>query len=191
MTRPRTVLGAKEIDRAITRIVAEIREDVPELADLVMLGIPKRGVPLANRIASELHAIEPSFQPAAATGQLDITMYRDDLQRQPTRTIGVTKVPKIDGKTVVLVDDVLYSGRTIRAALDALNDLGRPAIVRLAVLVDRQLRQLPIQPDFVGKVIPTSRTERVSVQLVETDGTDAVVIEQSAAGLSGISKGHN
>lgn len=177
MTQSRTVLGPTEIAKAISRIAYEVNEDVPDLTNTVLLGIQKRGVPLANRLAHELHAIKPAFDPVAATGQLDITMYRDDLGRHPTRNIGITEVPDIDGKTVVLVDDVLNSGRTIRAALDAINDIGRPTMVRLAVLVDRGLRQLPIQPDFVGKNIPTSRSERVSVQLAEIDGADAVIIE--------------
>lgn len=165
--------------KAITRIAYEVYEDSPGLSETIILGIPKRGVPLASRLADVLHKIEPTFSPATATGQLDITMYRDDLGRHPIRTIGVTQVPDINGRTVILVDDVLNTGRTIRAALDALNDIGRPAVVRLAVLVDRGLRQLPIQPDFVGKSLPTSHSERVSVLLAETDGVDAVVIEHS------------
>jgi len=176
-----TVLGPTELAKAITRIAYEIDENVSDLTSAVVLGIPKRGVPLANRLAAELHNIKAEFDPIQATGQLDITMYRDDLGRHPTRTIGVTSVPDINGKTVILVDDVLNSGRTVRAALDAISDIGRPAAVRLAVLVDRGLRQLPIQPDFVGKNIPTSRSERVSVSLMETDGADCVTINHAEA----------
>ncbi|CPU65807.1 bifunctional pyrimidine regulatory protein PyrR/uracil phosphoribosyltransferase [Mycobacteroides abscessus] len=161
--------------------------------DLVLLGIPTRGVPLAARLAERLAAIEADGapDPHAIVGELDVTMYRDDLHRHPTRTIGATRLPAsgIDGKVVVLVDDVLYSGRTIRAALDAISDLGRPRAVQLAALVDRGHRELPIRPDFVGKNLPTSTSERVSVRLAEIDGApaagdasaDAVVIRPAAA----------
>ena len=173
-----TVLGAEDIARALTRIAHEVVERSKGAADVVLLGIPTRGVPLAQRLGRRLAAIDPAFDAATAVGELDVTMYRDDLRRNPTRALGVTRLPDdgIDGKIVVLVDDVLYSGRTIRAALDAISDLGRPRAVRLACLVDRGHRELPIRPDFVGKNLPTSTSERVSVKLSESDGDDAVVI---------------
>jgi pyrimidine operon attenuation protein/uracil phosphoribosyltransferase len=175
-----TILGAPDIARAITRIAHEIVERNDGAADIVLLGIPTRGLPLAVRLADALAGIEPTFDPAARTGALDITMYRDDLHRHPTRPIGSTTVPGVglDDATVVLVDDVFHTGRTIRAALDAINDLGRPRAVQLAVLVDRGHRELPIRADFVGKNIPTSRSERVDVRLVETDGEDAVLLRR-------------
>ncbi|QJW36848.1 bifunctional pyr operon transcriptional regulator/uracil phosphoribosyltransferase PyrR [Cellulosimicrobium protaetiae] len=174
------VLTAADISRALTRIAHEIVERNKGAHDLVLLGIPTRGVPLATRLAERLAAIEGSPadgapDPHAIVGELDVTMYRDDLHRHPTRTIGATRLPAsgIDGKVVVLVDDVLYSGRTIRAALDAISDLGRPRAVQLAALVDRGHRELPIRPDFVGKNLPTSTSERVSVRLAEIDGASA------------------
>ena len=173
------VLSSQDINRALTRIAHEIVERTGGAEQLVILGIPSRGVPLATEIASRLQQIEPSFDAAAQTGQLDITMYRDDLAQHPIRTVGPTQTPDIDGKTVVLVDDVLFSGRTIRAALDAINDIGRPAAVRLAVLVDRGHRQLPIRPDFVGKNLPTSRSERVQVHVNAIDDDDAVYISKA------------
>jgi pyrimidine operon attenuation protein/uracil phosphoribosyltransferase len=178
----RTVLQQADITRALTRISHEILESNRGGSDLVLLGIPTRGVILAERIAGILDRLEDSGIEAGSgslVGALDVTMYRDDLANQPTRTPSPTRVPSggIDGKTVVLVDDVLYSGRTIRAALDALNDLGRPRAVRLAVLVDRGHRELPIRADFVGKNLPTAVAERIFVKLRETDGEDAVAIE--------------
>lgn len=176
------VLGPLEIGRALTRIAHEILERNKGAAELVLLGIPTRGLPLAHRLAARLAEVETTVDPAALVGSLDITMYRDDLRRHPTRTIGATVLPPggIDGRVVVLVDDVLFSGRTIRAALDALNDLGRPRVVQLAALVDRGHRELPIRPDYVGKNLPTSTAERVRVLLTETDGTDAVLIDGGA-----------
>lgn len=185
-----TVLGEAEIARALTRIAHEVVERNKGAHDVVLLGIPTRGVPLAERLAERLATIEPGLVPADVVGELDVTMYRDDLHRHPVRTIGATRLPAsgIDGKVVVLVDDVLFSGRTIRAALDAISDIGRPRAVQLAALVDRGHRELPIRPDYVGKNLPTSLSERVSVRLVETDGTpddatgepvtDAVLISQ-------------
>ena len=180
----RTVLTSDDIDRAVTRIAHEILEANTALqksgtANLVILGIPTRGVLLAERIAAVIAKTEPDVDLTNMLGRLDITMYRDDLASNPTRTITETLIPAqgIDDKVVVLVDDVLFSGRTIRAALDALNDFGRPRAVRLAVLVDRGHRELPIRADFVGKNLPTSREERIRVQLAETDETNAVVIE--------------
>lgn len=156
----------------------EVIERNKGLDDLVVLGIPTRGVALAQRLGESLATVEGAPVPI---GALDVTMYRDDLRRQPTRQAHSTQIPDggIDGKVVVLVDDVLYSGRTVRAALDALGDLGRPRAVRLAVLVDRGHRDLPIRADHVGKNLPTAKSERVSVRLVEHDGgEDAVRIEE-------------
>ncbi|WP_183094961.1 bifunctional pyr operon transcriptional regulator/uracil phosphoribosyltransferase PyrR [Nocardioides stalactiti] len=174
----RVVLDARDIGRALTRISHEIIERNKGAGDLVLLGIPRRGVPLAQRIAARISQVEDVDVPV---GSLDITMYRDDLRLKPARALLPTEIPSggIDGKVVVLVDDVLFSGRTIRAALDALNDVGRPRAVQLAVLVDRGHRELPIRADFVGKNLPTSLSERVSVRLadLEDDGVDAVSIE--------------
>jgi pyrimidine operon attenuation protein/uracil phosphoribosyltransferase len=173
----RPVLQQADIERALTRIGHEILEsgDADAGIPLILLGIPTRGVLLAERLGAVLDRLRPG---AASVGALDVTMYRDDLRRQPTRTPQPTRVPGsgIDGATVVLVDDVLFSGRTIRAALDAINDLGRPRAVRLAVLVDRGHRELPIRPDFVGKNLPSSPGERVNVRLAETDGVDEVIV---------------
>jgi pyrimidine operon attenuation protein / uracil phosphoribosyltransferase len=171
----KTVLGPDEIGRALTRVAHEILERTNGGTDVVLLGIPTRGVPLAQRLAARLTQVEGHPVPA---GSLDITMYRDDLRLRPARALGHTAVPAsgVDGKTVVLVDDVLYSGRTVRAALDALSDIGRPRAVQLAVLVDRGHRELPIRADYVGKNLPTSQAEIVQVLLTETDGQDAVVL---------------
>lgn len=179
-----TVLGADDIRRALTRIAHEIIESGHGAEDIVLLGIPHRGVPLARRLARALcEAEDAGRDPEQIAGALDITMYRDDLRDHPTRAPHPTIIPPegIDGRTVVLVDDVLYSGRTVRAALDALGAIGRPRAVRLAVLVDRGHRELPIRADHVGKNLPTSRSERVSVTLAETDGADAVTIIRGAA----------
>lgn len=142
---------------------------------------------MAVRLAQRLAVVDPEIDPDQIVGELDVTMYRDDLSRHPTRVIGATRLPAtgIDGRVVVLVDDVLYSGRTIRAALDAVSDLGRPRAVQLACLVDRGHRELPIRPDYVGKNLPTSQDERVSVRLTEIDGPeggDAVVIRSAPNG---------
>jgi pyrimidine operon attenuation protein/uracil phosphoribosyltransferase len=170
------VLDARDITRALTRISHEILERNKGATDIVLLGIPRRGVPLATRIAERISSVEGYAVPV---GSLDITMYRDDLRLKPARALLHTEIPSggIDDKTVVLIDDVLFSGRTIRSALDALNDVGRPRAVQLAVLVDRGHRELPIRADFVGKNLPTSLVERVSVRLAETDEVDAVSIE--------------
>jgi pyrimidine operon attenuation protein / uracil phosphoribosyltransferase len=175
----KAVLGADEIRRAVTRIGHEILERTDGAGEVVLLGIPTRGVPLARRLAARLEQTEGTHVPV---GSLDITMYRDDLRLRPARTLGRTDVPGdgIDGKIIVLVDDVLYSGRTVRAALDALNDLGRPRAVQLAVLVDRGHRELPIRPDYVGKNIPTAQREAVRVLLTETDGEDSVLIHATS-----------
>ncbi|MBP2414406.1 pyrimidine operon attenuation protein/uracil phosphoribosyltransferase [Arthrobacter stackebrandtii] len=185
-TVSRVVLSAADIDRALTRIAYEILEANKGSANLVLLGIPRRGFPLAQRLAAKLAASDPAVDPSTIVGQLDVTMFRDDLAQHPTRAPQHTQLPAsgIDGKTVVLVDDVLYSGRTIRAALDALVDLGRPRAVRLAVLVDRGHRELPIRADHVGKNLPTSSSEKVRVRISEIDGGDPagdqVVIEAGA-----------
>ncbi|KAA9110561.1 bifunctional pyr operon transcriptional regulator/uracil phosphoribosyltransferase PyrR [Microbacterium rhizomatis] len=174
--RPRIVLYSADIARALTRISHEILESNRGPDGLVLLGIPTRGVTLAERIGVLLADFSGTQVPV---GALDVTMYRDDLHRNPTRTPRPTQIPPggIDGKVVVLVDDVLFSGRSIRAALDALQDIGRPSVVRLATLVDRGHRELPIRPDFVGKNLPSSRDERVNVRLAEVDGVEEVTIE--------------
>lgn len=174
----REVLDASDISRALTRIAHEILERNKGAADVILLGIPTRGVALAARIAGIMASVEGVAIPA---GSLDITMYRDDLLLQPARGLEPTDIPAggIDDAVVVLVDDVLFSGRTIRAALDAINDVGRPAAVQLAVLVDRGHRQLPIRADFVGKNLPTSLSENVRVTLSEYDDSDAVSISHT------------
>jgi len=171
----RIVLTKPDIDRALTRIGHEIVESQRGRSGLVFLGIPTRGVFLARRLAEIVAVIEPQD---IAVGTLDVTMYRDDIQQKPTRATSPTDIPAagIDGTTVILVDDVLYSGRTVRAALDAITALGRPDVVRFAVLVDRGHRELPIRADFVGKNLPSAVDERVNVGLIEIDGTDEVSI---------------
>lgn len=170
----RTVMSESDIQRVLTRIAHEILEGNRGIDHLMVLGIPRRGVPLANRLAAKLAEIEPDFRIEERTGQLDITLYRDDLDRAGSRVPASTIIPPagIDDAVVVLVDDVLYSGRTIRAALDALSAVGRPRAVRLAVLVDRGHRQLPLRADYVGKNLPTASSEHVRVQLAEIDGDD-------------------
>ncbi|MCQ6556495.1 bifunctional pyr operon transcriptional regulator/uracil phosphoribosyltransferase PyrR [Streptomyces sp. C10-9-1] len=172
---PRAVLEAPDIARMLTRIAHEIVERAKGADDVVLLGIPTRGVYLARRLADKLEGITGRKIPV---GSLDITMYRDDLRLKPARTLARTEIPGdgIDGRLVVLVDDVLFSGRTIRAALDALGDIGRPRAVQLAVLVDRGHRELPIRADYVGKNLPTSQRELVRVQLSEEDGRDTVLL---------------
>jgi pyrimidine operon attenuation protein/uracil phosphoribosyltransferase len=184
----KTVLEPAEIGRALTRIAHEILERTDGAKEVILLGIPTRGVPLAHRLADRLAQVEERTVPV---GSLDITMYRDDLRLRPARTLGHTEVPAagVDGKIVVLVDDVLYSGRTVRAALDALGDIGRPRSVQLAVLVDRGHRELPIRPDYVGKNLPTSQREVVRVLLAEVDGRDAVTLEDSPVADAGIRAG--
>ncbi|GDX32077.1 bifunctional protein PyrR [Actinomycetes bacterium] len=173
------VLDAGDMGRAIRRIAHEIVERNKGAADLILLGIPTRGVFLAQRIAS---AITPIDGEAVEVGALDITLYRDDLRLRPARALEPTAIPAggIDNKVVVLIDDVLFSGRTVRSALDALNDIGRPRAVQLAALVDRGHRELPIRADFVGKNLPTALAEQVRVRLVEFDEIDEVTIEGGA-----------
>lgn len=175
---PTRVLDQSDINRALSRIAHEILEREKGAQDLVLLGIPSRGVPLAHRIAERLAAIEPESAPVV--GSLDITMFRDDLRLRPTRARTEVPVGGIDGRTVILVDDVLFSGRSVRAALDALSELGRPKAVRLAVLVDRGHREFPIRADYVGKNVPTSLSQSVQVRVAEIDGTDEVVIGEQA-----------
>ena len=164
----RVVLESSDISRALTRIAHEILENNKGSKDLVLLGIPSRGVPLAKRIAQKISEFE---KVAIPVGSLDITMYRDDLRLRPPRALAPTEIPEggIDHKVVILVDDVLFSGRTIRAALDALNVIGRPSMVQVAVLIDRGHRELPIKADYVGKNIPTSLIETVQVTLADFD----------------------
>jgi pyrimidine operon attenuation protein/uracil phosphoribosyltransferase len=173
----RPVLESPDIARVLTRIAHEIVERAKGADDVVLLGIPTRGVHLAQRLADKLAEITGGTTPV---GSLDITMYRDDLRLHPARALARTEIPGtgIDGRLVILVDDVLFSGRTIRAALDALNDIGRPRAVQLAVLVDRGHRELPIRADYVGKNLPTSLRETVKVQLTEEDGRDTVLLGQ-------------
>jgi pyrimidine operon attenuation protein/uracil phosphoribosyltransferase len=172
------VLDADRISRSLARIAHEILERNPSIDDLALVGIRTRGVPLARRLA---HAIREINQRDVPTGALDITLYRDDLMRtavgaQPL--IRKTEIPfSIDDKRILLVDDVLYTGRTIRAALDALIEFGRPKAIQLIVLVDRGHRELPIKADYVGKNVPTSLSQSVQVRLTETDGRDVVEIE--------------
>ena len=171
----RVVMSAGDVSRALRRVAHEILERNKGSQDLVVLGIPTRGVALAHRLVAVMAEVEGREVPS---GALDITMHRDDLRRNPVRAIEHTYIPApgVNDKTVVLVDDVLFSGRTVRAAMDALSELGRPRAVRLAVLVDRGHRDLPIRADYVGKNLPTSRTERVQVCLLEHDGLDEVRI---------------
>lgn len=171
------ILAASDIKRTLDRIAHQILESIGD-APALLVGIPRRGVPLAERLATRMTTF--AGRPVAA-GSLDITLYRDDLRGRPPRALAETRLPDegVDGLIVVLVDDVLYSGRTIRAAMDALRDHGRPAAIRLAVLVDRGHRQLPIRADFVGKNIPTAFDDDVAVHLVETDGYDAVTVERA------------
>jgi pyrimidine operon attenuation protein / uracil phosphoribosyltransferase len=174
-TVARPVLEEADVGRALTRIAHEIVERNHGAAQVVLLGIPTRGVSLARRIGDRIDEIEGASTPV---GALDVTMYRDDLRLRKVRALEQTVVPPggVDGKTVILVDDVLFSGRTVRAALDALSDLGRPRAVQLAVLVDRGHRELPIRADYVGKNLPTSLVETVHVQLADSDGRDGVLL---------------
>src|SRR5207248_3426533 len=173
------LLSADDIRRAIARLAHEVVERNAGVESLVLVGLRTRGIPLARRLQQRIAEFEDATVPL---GELDITLYRDDLHQRAPRTLSPTSIPVgIDDKTVVLVDDVLYTGRTIRAALDALIDLGRPKAIQLVCLVDRGHRELPIRPDYVGKNVPTSRHEKVAVRLDEVDGVDEVVLIQAAA----------
>ncbi|BAQ60252.1 phosphoribosyltransferase [Geminocystis sp. NIES-3708] len=166
------ILSADEIRRTLTRLASQIVEEASDLSQVVLLGIYTRGVPLANIIARQIEVIE---QVKVPVGAIDITFYRDDLDKIKTRTPERTEIPfDLTGKTVVLIDDVIYRGRTIRAALNAVSEYGRPEMIKLVVLVDRGHRQLPIHPDFIGKSLPTAKEEQVKVYLESVDGKDAV-----------------
>lgn len=172
------ILSADEIRRTLNRLASEIVERTDDLSHLVLLGIRTRGVPLAEAIAEQIQRLETILVP---TGALDITFYRDDLDQIGARTPAKTEIPfDLSGKNVVLVDDVIYSGRTVRAALNAVHDYGRPDIIRLAVLIDRGHRQVPVHPDFVGKQLPTASDESVRVFLSATDSRDSVELTQPA-----------
>lgn len=175
----RVVLDADDISRALTRLAHEVVERTHGETNITIMGIPTRGADLAVRLAGRIEEIQGKPVPV---GALDVTMFRDDLRMRPARALLPTTIPAegIEGRLVILVDDVLFSGRTIRSALDALSEHGRPEAVQLAVLVDRGHRELPIRADYVGKNLPTSRTEQVKVQLAERDGIDQVTIEQSS-----------
>jgi pyrimidine operon attenuation protein/uracil phosphoribosyltransferase len=176
MPDPTLILNAAAIQRALTRIAHEIAERNEAGSEVVLVGIQRGGVPLARRMGELLTGIWGQPIP---TGSLDVSMHRDDLDRRAAPNVQPTVIPfDVTGKTVVFVDDVLFSGRTIRAAMDALNDFGRPRRIQLAVLIDRGHRELPIKADFVGKNVPTAQTERVRVRLTEMGGADEVVIEK-------------
>jgi pyrimidine operon attenuation protein/uracil phosphoribosyltransferase len=171
------IMDSEEIARAITRIAHQILEKNRGAGDIILVGIRTRGAPLAERIAKEMEEIEGKEIPV---GILDITLYRDDLQLVATQpVVGKTEIPsKVDDKVVVLIDDVLFTGRTIRAAMDEIMDFGRPTAIQLAVLIDRGHRELPIRSDYVGKNVPTAAKEIITVRLKEQDGEDSVSVEE-------------
>ena len=176
----RELLSAADVTRTIARIAHQIIEKTAGADDVVLIGIPTRGTVLARRLG---HAITEFSGTAPGVGAVDPTLYRDDLRRKPARALGSTEIPPggVDDKLVVLVDDVLFSGRTVRAALDALSEHGRPRAVQLAVLVDRGHRELPIRADYVGKNVPTARSEQILVLMSEVDGRDAVILRRPEA----------
>jgi pyrimidine operon attenuation protein/uracil phosphoribosyltransferase len=175
-TSHRSLMSAEEIRRALSRMAHEIVEKNGGVERVVLVGIRTRGVPIARRIARLISEFEE--RPVSA-GSLDVTLYRDDHRRRVKLPAGPSDIPSdIEGKAVVLVDDVLYTGRSVRAAMDALRDYGRPRTIQLAVLIDRGHRELPIRADFVGKNVPTSRSEVVEVKLMEVDGRDEVVLDK-------------
>jgi pyrimidine operon attenuation protein/uracil phosphoribosyltransferase len=171
----KTIISSSDFTRVVDRIAHQILEKTDGARGTILLGVPTRGVPLARRLAARIRTFESVEVPV---GTLDVTLYRDDLRLRGARAVGPTELPSggIDGHRVILVDDVLFSGRTVRAALDAISDLGRPRVVQLAVLVDRGHRELPIRADYVGKNIPTSLDESVRVRVAEVDGSDEVKI---------------
>src|SRR4051812_34100425 len=178
---PGTLLSATDVARVVDRMAHQLIEKAGDtLAELVLVGIPTRGAPLARRLAARVEAFSGT---PVDVGTVDITLYRDDLRMRGVRALEPTTLPAtgIEGRLVVLVDDVLYSARSVRAALDALRDLGRPKAVRLAVLVDRGHRELPIRADYVGKNVPTSLTQQVKVHLAEVDGADEVLLTEGEA----------
>ncbi|SDX61348.1 pyrimidine operon attenuation protein / uracil phosphoribosyltransferase [Modestobacter sp. DSM 44400] len=186
---PGVLMTADDVARVVDRVAHQLIERAAAaspgaadgaLRDLVLIGIPTRGAPLARRLAARIEAFTGT---AVDVGTVDITLYRDDLRLRGVRALEDTWLPAagLDGRLVVLVDDVLFSGRSVRAALDALRDLGRPRAVQLAVLVDRGHRELPIRADYVGKNVPTSRTQQVKVRLSEVDGVDEVVVSEGVA----------
>jgi pyrimidine operon attenuation protein / uracil phosphoribosyltransferase len=183
----RELLSGGDVARTIARMAHQVIEktalDAPGAPPVVLLGILSRGAPLAVRLADRIAEFSGVRPPC---GTLDVTLYRDDLRRRPPRPVESTRLPEggIEDRLVVLVDDVLFSGRTIRAALDALRDIGRPRAVQLAVLVDRGHRELPIRADYVGKNVPTARSEEVAVLLDEVDGTDAVLLRRIESGAA-------
>lgn len=179
MTAARTVLSSLEMGRTLARMAHEITEKNPDCSQIILAGIITRGVPLAHRLADKIKTISGVDVPC---GSLDITFYRDDIQSKgPDLNAGRTDISHdISGKTIILVDDVLFTGRSIRAAIDAVMDIGRPGRIQLAVLLDRGHRELPIRPDYIGKNIPTARGERVKVKLLETDGEDLATVAESA-----------
>ncbi len=175
------LLSADDVARVVDRVAHQLIEKAgPDLASLVLIGIPTRGAPLARRLAARIEAFSGT---PVDVGTVDITLYRDDLRLRGVRALEDTRLPEsgIDGRLVVLVDDVLFSGRTVRAALDALGEHGRPRAVQLAVLVDRGHRELPIRADYVGKNVPTSRSQQVRVHLAEIDGADEVLVTEGDA----------
>jgi len=177
------LMDGERMSRTLTRIAHEIVERNRGVGDIALVGVRTRGVPIAKRLAAILREVTGH---EVATGSLDITLYRDDLMKAavgPQPIVRRTEIPfSIDGRHIVLVDDVLYTGRTIRAALDALIDFGRPSTIQLVVMIDRGHRELPIKADYVGKNVPTSRRESVQVRLAEIDGVDEVLLDQSEGG---------
>ncbi|MET1247956.1 bifunctional pyr operon transcriptional regulator/uracil phosphoribosyltransferase PyrR [Sporolactobacillus sp. STCC-11] len=173
------ILDEKAIGRALTRLAHEVIERNEGVDSVVLVGIKTRGIYLAKRLADRIKSIENKD---VAVGELDITLYRDDLKQktEEPELIGSILPMSIESKTVILVDDVLYTGRTIRAAMDALMDVGRPQRIQLAVLIDRGHRELPIRPDYIGKNVPTSKEEQIAVQLIEVDGMDTVTIRATS-----------
>lgn len=185
MIDTRVLFDAEDVRRAVRRIAHQVLEHNDRLEDLVVVGLRTRGVPLAERLCGVIHDVEGRGIPL---GELDVSLYRDDVQRRGPRALQPTAIPvDITEKVVLLVDDVLYTGRTVRAALDAVMDLGRPRAIQLVCLVDRGHRELPIRADYVGKNIPTAQHEHVAVHIAEIDGVDEVVLMRRARSVGGAS----